>query len=52
MTLAVPAPAQSRATDEAAIRSRVTAFEIAINKRDIATVAALYAPDADLWNIL
>ena len=48
MTLAVPALAQSRAADEVALRGRVTAFETAINKRDIAAVAALYAPDADL----
>jgi uncharacterized protein (TIGR02246 family) len=48
LTLAAPAFAQSRATDETAIRTRVTAFETAINKRDIAAVAALYAPDADL----
>lgn len=48
LTLAIPAFAQSRATDETAIRARVTAFEAAINKRDIAAVAALYAPDADL----
>ena len=45
---AAPVSAQARAADETALRARVTAFEVAINKRDMAGLAALYAPDADL----
>ncbi len=39
---------QSRVADETALRAQVAAFEAAINKRDMAGVAALFAPDADL----
>ncbi len=45
---AAPVFSQSRVADETALRTRVAAFEAAINKRDMAGVAALYAPDADL----
>ena len=45
---ATPAAAQSRAADEAAIRTRVTALEAAINQRDAAAYAALFAADGDL----
>lgn len=49
LTLGVaPVFAQSRVADETALRARVAAFEAAINKRDMAGLAALYAPDADL----
>ena len=44
---AVPLLAQGRAADEAALRGVVTAFEAAVNKRDMAAVAALYTTDAD-----
>jgi uncharacterized protein (TIGR02246 family) len=45
---AVPGSAQSRPSDETALRGRVAAFEAAINKRDLPALAALYASDADL----
>jgi len=43
-------PAQSRATDEAAIRAHAVAIESAINKRDVAAVVALFTPDGDEIN--
>lgn len=45
---AVPVASQTRAVDETALRARVVAFEAAINTRDMAGLAALYASDADL----
>ncbi len=45
---ATPSVAQNRAADEAAVRVRVTALEAAINQRDAAAYAALFAADGDL----
>ena len=46
----VPLSAQSRATDEAALRGHAAAIESAINKRDPAAVVALFTPDGDEIN--
>ena len=43
--------AQSRAADEAAIRAHAVAIESAINKRDVAALAALFTPDGDEINV-
>lgn len=43
-------PAQSRATDEAAIRALAVAIESAINTRDVAALVALFTPDGDEIN--
>ncbi len=40
--------AQTRSADEAAIHAQTAAYESAINQRDPAAVAALFAPDGDL----
>src|SRR5262245_36907750 len=40
--------AQERTADEAAVRSRVTALANAINARDAASYAAMFAADADV----
>jgi len=40
--------AQTRPADEAAIHVQIAAYETALNKRDPAAVAALFAPDGDL----
>ena len=45
--LVTPALPQNKTADESALRARVGAFEAALNKRDLAAVAALFAPDAD-----
>lgn len=44
-------PAQSRAADDAAIRAHAVAIESAINKRDVAALAALFTPDGDEINV-
>ena len=43
----LPAVAQSRSTDEAAIRNSIAAYVSAVNQRDPHAVAAVFAPDAD-----
>lgn len=48
IVIASPALTQDRAVDEAALRTRVVAFETAFNLRDGAALGALYAEDADL----
>ena len=48
IVIASPVFAQDRAVDEAALRTRVVAFETAFNARDGAALGALYAADADL----
>ena len=42
------APAQARPRDEAGIRSRVAAYEAAVNARDFPAIARVFTPDADL----
>ena len=42
------APAQARPKDEAGIRSRVAAYEAAVNARDFPAIAQVFTPDADL----
>jgi uncharacterized protein (TIGR02246 family) len=42
-----PVSGQARPADEVAVRARVTALETAINQRDAAGYAALFAPDGD-----
>jgi len=41
------APAQARPKDEAGIRRSVTAYEAAVNARDVRAIASVFTPDAD-----
>jgi ketosteroid isomerase-like protein len=48
LAAAAPAFAQSRPTEDAAIRRSVAAFESAINQRDGRAVAGLFTRDGDV----
>jgi uncharacterized protein (TIGR02246 family) len=41
------APERNQTSDEEAIRAQIAASETAINKRDFAAIAPMYAPDGD-----